>query len=131
MTDLSPAPVNDWATDFDHTHPDYAADTHAIWEELRERCPVAHSERFGGVWLPTRHDDVRAIANDTDNFSSVGVIVTHWRPDIPPPVGYAPPITSDPPFHAEARKLLLAAFAPKAIAQLEDATRTLCRELLD
>ena len=22
------------------------------------RCPVAHTERYGGAWLPTRHDDV-------------------------------------------------------------------------
>jgi len=131
MTDLRPAPVSDWATDFDHTHPDYAANTHQIWDDLRTSCPVAHSDRFGGVWLPTRHDDVRAIANDTDHFSSVGIIVTAWRPDIDPPVGYAPPITSDPPFHAKARKLLLPAFSPKAIEPLEEATRTLCRELLD
>ncbi|MGI9642125.1 MAG: cytochrome P450 [Acidimicrobiia bacterium] len=131
MTDLRPEPVSDWATDFDHTHPDYAASTHQIWDELREQCPVAHSDRFGGVWLPTRHDDVRAIANDTDHFSSVGVIVTAWRPDIDPPVGYAPPITSDPPFHAEARGLLLSAFSPKAIQQIEPATRQLCRDLMD
>ena len=43
----------------------------------------------------------------------------------------APPITSDPPFHALARRLLLPAFAPKPIAALEPFTRTLCRELLD
>src|SRR5690606_37360214 len=38
---------------------------------------------------------------------------------------------SDPPFHAEARRLLLPAFSPKAIAPLEDVTRTLCRSLID
>src|SRR5207302_7126372 len=53
-------------------------------------------------------------------------------PDDPPaPIGLAPPITSAPPFHAVARRLLLPAFSPKAIAALEPLTRDLCRELLD
>jgi cytochrome P450 len=53
-------------------------------------------------------------------------------PDDPPaPIGLAPPITSDPPFHALARRLLLPAFSPRAIAALEPLTRDLCRELLD
>ncbi len=123
--------VTDWATDFDHTHPDYAAAAPEIWAELRETCPVAHTERFGGAWLPTRHEDVAAIANDTDHFSSQGIIVTDWRPFIPKPVGYAPPITSDPPFHNQARRLLLPPFAPKAIREFEPRTRAHCRSLLD
>ena len=51
--------------------------------------------------------------------------------DLPAPIGIAPPITSDPPFHALARRLLLPAFGPKRIAALEPFTRELCRELLD
>ncbi len=124
-------PVTSWETDFDHTDPAYAAAAPEIWDELRTGCPVAHSERFGGMWLPTRHADVAAIAHDTDNFSSRGVIVSVFEPDQDAPVGYAPPITSDPPFHEIARRLLLPAFSPKAIRPLEPATRQLCRELLD
>ncbi len=141
LTDIAPTepthpehqrpPVADWTTDFDHTHPDYAASATEIWDELRGGCPVAHSERFGGTWLPTRHEDVAAIAHDTEHFTSQGVIVTDFRPDVPRPMGYAPPITSDPPFHAIARRLLLPFFSPKAIARWEDATRQVCRELLD
>ncbi len=123
--------VADWATDFDHTHADYAAAAPEIWAELRSTCPVAHSDRFGGTWLPTRHEDVSAIARDTDNFTSMGVVVSDERPDIPAPMGFAPPITSDPPFHAIARGLLLPAFAPKAIAKLEEGARASCNQLLD
>ena len=131
MTDTRRPRVSDWATDFDHTHPDYAAAATEIWDDLRTSCPVAHTERYGGAWLPTRHDDVSAIAHDTEHFSSQGIIVTEWRPEVPAPMGYAPPITSDPPFHAIARRLLLPFFNPKAIAAWEDTTRVLCRELLD
>ncbi|WP_307781225.1 cytochrome P450 [Rhabdothermincola sediminis] len=124
-------PVTDWATDFDHTDPAWAADPYPIWAELRERCPIAHSDRYGGVWLPTRHEDVAAIAYDTEHFTSQSVIVSEGRPMIPAPQGIAPPISSDPPFHHEARRLLLPAFSPRAIAPLEPFTRDYCRELLD
>lgn len=124
-------PVTDWATDFDHTDPRWAAEAPRIWDELRETCPVAHSERYGGVWLPTRHEDVSAIAYDTENYTSRSVVVTETRPLAPAPQGIAPPISSDPPFHHEARRILLPAFSPKAVAALEDATREHCHQLLD
>ena len=126
--------VSDWATDFDHTDPEWVADPYPIWNELRTRCPVAHSERYGGAWLPVRHDDVAAVAYDTEHFTSRSVVVSEVRPgpdDLPAPIGQAPPITSDPPFHALARRLLLPAFAPKPIEALEPFTRELCVELLD
>ena len=80
------------------------------------------------------HDDVAAVAYDTEHFTSRSVVVSEVRPgddDLPAPIGIAPPITSDPPFHALARRLLLPAFGPKPIAALEPFTRALCNELLD
>ncbi len=124
-------PVTDWATDFDHTDAGWAQDPYPIWEELRQTCPVAHSDRYGGVWLPVRHEDVSAIAYDTDHFTSQSVVVTEGRPMIPAPQGIAPPISSDPPFHHDARRLLLPAFSPKAVAALEPFTREYCQGLLD
>jgi cytochrome P450 len=131
MSATERCPVSDWATDFDHTDPEYAQRAPEIWDQLREECPVAHSERFGGVWLPTRHRDVAAIAHDTEHFSSRGVIVSVFEPTDPAPVGYAPPITSDPPFHEIARRALLPAFAPKAIKPLEPPTQEFCNRLID
>ena len=127
-------PVRDFATDFDHTDPAWVKDPFPIWDELRRTCPVAHTERYGGAWLPVRHADVTAVAYDTEHFTSRAVVVSDLRPgpnDLPAPIGVAPPITSDPPFHALARRLLLPAFGPKPIAALEPFTRELCRELLD
>jgi cytochrome P450 len=125
-------PVTDWANDFDHTDPVWAADPYPIWADIRSSgCPVAHSERYGGVWLPTSHDDISAIAYDTDHFTSQSVVVSEGRPMMPAPQGIAPPISSDPPFHHGARRLLLPAFSPKAVAVLEPFTRAYCNELLD
>ena len=130
--DVEKAAVEDWKTDFDHTHPDYAANAHQIWNELRTECPVAHSERFGGMWLPTRHEDIAAIAANKDGlYTSRGVVVSESAPEIPAPIGYAPPITSDAPFHGPARKLLLEPFAPRRVNALEPFTRDYCHTLMD
>lgn len=126
--------VEDFATDFDHTDPQYVRDPFPIWDDLRDRCPVAHTERYGGAWMPTTHATVSAVAYDTDHFTSRSVVVSEIRPGpdaLPAPIGVAPPITSDPPFHAAARRLLLPAFGPKVIAGYEHFTRDLCRQLLD
>ena len=110
--------VDNWETDFDHLHNDYAADPYPIWKEMREGgCPVAHTDRFHGVYLPTRHEDISAIAHDTQHFSSKSVLVN----DMPAAeIGNfsSPPITSDPPDHQDHRRALLPAFSPKAIAPL-------------
>jgi cytochrome P450 len=122
-------PVQDWAADFDHRDASWIENPFPIWEDLRGRCPVAQSARFeGGAYFPTRYDDVREIAYDAEHFSSRRVIVREKKLN---PVQPAPPITSDPPEHTPARKLLLPAFAPQAIARHEPRARALCRELLD
>jgi cytochrome P450 len=124
-------PVTDWKTDFDHTDEVWAGDPYPIWDELRQKCPIAHTERYGGVWLPTRHEDVAEIAYDTEHFTSRSVIVSEFRPPLElAPEGIAPPISSDPPFHQEARRMLLPLFSPQAVAKLEPATRAYCEELI-
>ena len=125
-------PVSDWATDFSHLEPEWAADAPAVWDDLRQRCPVAHTDRFGGAWLPTRYEDVAAIAYDTDRFSSRAIIVSNFRPPADlAPVGEVPPISSDPPFHHDARKLLLPAFTKSGVSRQEESTRAFCHSLID
>jgi cytochrome P450 len=125
-------PVVDWSTDFSHLEPEWAADPYPIQDDLRQRCPIAHTERFGGGWLPTRYEDVAAIAYDTERFSSRSIIMSNFRPPRElAPVGGSPPISSDPPFHHDARKLLLPAFTKTAVSQHEPAARALCHSLID
>src|SRR5437763_16029691 len=131
-SEIITGPVSDWATDFSHLEPEWSADPYLIQDDLRQRCPIAHTDRFGGGWLPTRYEDVAAIAYDTERFSSRSIIMGNFRPprDIAP-IGGSPPISSDPPFHQHARKLLLGAFTKTAISRQEPATRAFCHELID
>jgi cytochrome P450 len=131
-SEIITGPVADWATDFSHLEPEWAADPYPIQDDLRERCPIAHTDRFGGGWLPVRYEDVSAIAYDTEHFSSRSIIMSNFRPprDIAP-IGGSPPISSDPPFHHDARKLLLSAFTKTSVTRQEPATRAFCHGLID
>jgi cytochrome P450 len=132
------APVEDWATDYDIFDPAYCSDPGPIWADLRERCPIAHTERWGGSWLPTRYDDVAEMARLVPALSNQIPIVVPPVPFVDPDTGevlrtrpHIPPISSDPPFHGPARRLILPAFAPSAVAAHEEYTRELAHRLID
>ncbi|MDO8364366.1 MAG: cytochrome P450 [Actinomycetota bacterium] len=131
------APVNDWAGDYDIFDPQYIADPYGIWAELRQTCPMAHTDRWGGSWLPTRYADVYAIAHDIEKFPSgngISVVPLIDMPDgapAPSPLLTAgiPPISADPPLHTWTRRLVLPTMSPARVAEYEVYTRALCRRL--
>lgn len=128
-------PVEDLTTDYDIMAPDFVRDPYSAYAEIREsKCPIAHTQRWGGSWLPTRYDDVVALAQEHETFTSRGILV------MPPPPGQtegpyggvaAPPITSDPPDHHWHRRLILPTFSPQSVAKYEQGTRNLCNSLID
>ena len=125
----------DWIADYDIFDPAFVRDPYPTMSEIREsECPIAHTDRWGGSWMPTRYDDIVAIAQEHDIFTSRNIIV------VPPPTGQvegpysgvaAPPITSDPPEHHWHRRTILPTFAPQAVAKYEEGTRALCHQLID
>ncbi len=117
-----------WSTDFDPFDPSFVADPFQVYDELRAECPVAHGDLGASTWMPTTYEDVAAVAHDTEHFSSrdIGVVTASTGSFL-----MAPPITSDPPFHTEARRLLLPAFAPAAIERLTPITEGIADELID
>ena len=135
-------PVKDWTTDYDIFSTEYVKNPFPIWDEIREKCPVAHTDRWGGSFMPTRYEDLFNIAKDITDFSSRNVLVADVMPapgeelEVEPEmvenynVG-APPITSDPPVHTWARKLLLPPFSATMVAKYEEETRELCAGLID
>ena len=136
------APVTDWAADYDIFDPQYVRDPYGIWDELREACPMAHTDRWGGSWLPTRYADVYAIAHDIEKFPSGNGISVVPMIDIPSdgsaPVVTAPvltsgvpPISADPPLHTWTRRLVLPTMSPARVDEYEVFTRELCRRLVD
>lgn len=132
------APVTDWAADYDIFDPQYVNDPYGIWDALRETCPIAHTDRWGGSWLPTTYEDVTAIARDIETFPS-----GHGIAVMPPPAAVVsgaqpallpygvPPISSDPPLHTWTRRLILPWMSPQRTLSYEPMTRDLCNRLID
>ena len=122
-------PVDDWATDFDHFDPGFVHDPYPIYESLRDECPVAHSDRYGGMTWFTKADDVAEVAHDTETFSSRRIIPSEIPSDRRGLI--LPPINLDPPDHTDSRRLFLPFFSPRAIDAWEPAIREICQGLLD
>ncbi len=122
-------PVEDWRTDLDHLDPRFVADPYPIYEELREQCPIAHSERYGGMTWLTKAQDISAAAHDTEAFSSRRVALNEVSTDKKGLV--LPPLNFDPPDHTESRRTMLPYFSPKAVAAWEPTIREICAGLLD
>jgi cytochrome P450 len=133
------APVHDWATDFDVLDPRYVSDPFSIWDDLRQSCPIAHTDRRKSSWLPTRYDDVTDIAHDIAHFSSLKVAVIPGDEDEDPNADFdgpnleygLPPISADPPLHTWTRRLLLPWFSHQRVDSYVPLTRELCRGLVD
>ena len=56
----------------DPYEPEAIADPPASWAGVRERCPVAWSERMSGFWGVSRFDDVVTIARAPERFNNSG-----------------------------------------------------------
>lgn len=127
-------PVASWESDFDVLDPAYVADPFTIWDQLRGTCPVAHTERRGPTWLPTRYQDVVDLAHDVEQFSSTEMMVIPFEgegPDEPLLDFGIPPISADPPLHTWTRRLILPWFSHNRVATYEPYTRELCASLID
>lgn len=105
--------------DFDPTATDDPDAVHAIYRDLRRRCPVAYSHSYDGFWALTTHQEVKAAALDDRHFiSSVKAVVPS------DPRGLRrPPLNFDAPAHTPYRKALDATLSRARLAALEPLLR--------
>jgi cytochrome P450 len=114
---------------FDHWDLELAVDPFPVYQALRERCPVAHSDRYGGYFVLSRYADIEAAARDHERFSSRSLSV--------PPIdanaaeNTSPPLDLDPPEHTVFRQVLLPYFSPGRTKTLEEVTRSTAARLAE
>jgi len=104
---------------FDSANQDYAA--------LRAKCPVAHSDAWGGFWALMKHADVAAAAADSSTFITS-------KQNVVPAVAFTgrrPPLHLDPPEHTPYRRALSPLLTERKVARFEPIIREICRGLLD
>jgi len=89
----------------------------ASYDEMRERCPVAHSDFLG--WSLFRHEDLVRVLNDPDVFSSVAS------------AHLSVPNGMDPPEHTEYRRLIERYFGAEQMVEFEPQCREIATNLVE
>jgi len=119
---MSDAPTHD----FDPLAPETFDSPHRLYADLRQRCPVAHSNAWGGFWALLKYNDVHAALTDPGTF------ITSKQNVVPKLAftGRRPPLHMDPPEHTPYRKALNPLLRPERIASLESPIRRIAEELL-
>ena len=106
---------------------DRLEEMNALLDELREHDPV-HPVAGLGLWLVTRHEDVRRLSNDPDNVTNDPRFYENHVPrGEPGSVArwaeenglFAMPVED----HARLRRLAAVAFTPRAIRRMDDQVR--------
>jgi cytochrome P450 len=116
------------ASDYDPLAAEEFDTPHAVFADLRARCPVAHSDAFGGFWMLTRHADIMRVLDDPIEFT------TRIRNVVPgaSATGRRPPLHLDPPEHTPYRRAIDRALGPKRVEAIipviERHARTLLRD---
>ncbi|MFZ4604022.1 MAG: hypothetical protein ACOYM8_16370, partial [Caulobacterales bacterium] len=123
-----PFDVTTFADAMNHHDPDFGLHREAILDELRSRCPVAHSPAWGGFHILTRYEDVAAAARDDETFSSEQGITL---PGLDATQLNRLPIGIDPPRALFYRHMLTRFFTVRWLDQLEPWLRALVDDLID
>jgi cytochrome P450 len=90
----------------------------------RAECPIVHTSYDGGMYIVTRHDDLRTVAEHPDVFSSEMPGVNH----VPVPL---PPLDLDPPLHREFRNFLNRPFSRASLLRYQPVIERLADDLID
>jgi len=89
----------------------------AAYDEMRRRCPVAHSEYLN--WSLFRHEDVMRALHDPATFSNA--VSSHL----------AVPSGMDPPQHTVYRRIIDPYFSDERMRAFEPACRAIAAQLVD
>lgn len=127
MTELKDASSPDIQYDFDIHDPAEADKVFDTYAEMRSKCPVAHSSKYGGHFIATTYDDIHDVVRDAKVWSSRIINV----PDSIGQDGEMIPIQIDPPDHTVYRSIINPLFSPKRMRDLEPQIRSIVTELLD
>ncbi len=102
-----------------------------MFDVLRENDPLHWNDEPGGrgFWSVTRYADIQAIAEDHDTFiSGQGTQIPDKKAE---GAGLASVHNSDPPRHADLRRILSSKIRPSAVGKLTENITGLVDDLLD
>jgi cytochrome P450 len=93
-----------------------------MYDQMRGRSPVLHVPQID-LWMIFDYEGVKRAMNDHESFSSSMFTANRGNPEWF--------IFFDPPRHSKLRAIIMRAFTPRVVSNLEPRIRELARELLD
>jgi cholest-4-en-3-one 26-monooxygenase len=137
MTDMIDRPSTSFGVGFDFVDPDVMQSGLPVEEfaELRRTAPVWWNAQKpgtggftdGGFWAISKHEHIKAISRDNDNWSTNenGVVVSFFDGMDPGVIDHTKAllINHDPPEHTRLRKLVSKLFTPRGVNELDSKLR--------
>ncbi|MGH9845007.1 MAG: cytochrome P450, partial [Blastocatellia bacterium] len=116
--------------EIDIHEPSFVLDPYPTYDQLREKCPVMHSDLYGGFWLFTRYEDVKQAATGWRTYTSsvpgvtaIPIITQRTEPQLP--------IELDPPLHSRYRALVNPVFSSRRIEAMRPRALAIATSLID
>src|SRR3546814_19878804 len=127
MTELKNAESPEIHYDFDIHDPEAVDGVYDTYAEMRGKCPVAHSPKYGGHFVATSYEDIQEVLRNPGIYSSRTINV----PDSIGQDGEMIPIQIDQPDHTTYRGIINPLFPPKRRRAHEPQTPDIPTELTD
>jgi len=115
------------SADFDHRDEESRDDPYPRWREMREKTPLAFSEKHGGFYVLSRYSDICEVGRNTELYSTVLKRTTIPLRATPA----SPPLNADPPDHRLYRAILNPYFSPAQVATYESWIREIASDIID
>jgi cytochrome P450 len=112
---------------FDHFDAEFEANFFDVANEVRERCPVLHSEAYGGFWTFSRYTDVQEGFGNDHRYSTGPTVTIPVNPAAVPII----PLQCERDIHRDFRRILDPYFRATTVAQYEGPIRRITTELID
>ncbi len=116
--------------EIDIHEPSFVRDPYPTYDQLREKCPVMHSDLYEGFWLLTRYEDVKQAATNWRTYTSsvpgvtaIPIIMRRTEPILP--------IELDPPLHSRYRALVNPVFSSQRIEAMRPRVLAIATSLID
>jgi len=123
----APAQIADRVRTFSPFAPWAQTDPVGAFAEMRDYTRMAHSDEFGGFWIPTRYEDIEWVARHPEIFSSAEPLIPYQQ-NLP---SKAIPLELDGDEHTAWRQTLADSFNPGVVKHFTSQIEALTRELVE
>jgi len=123
----APSDIEERVRTFSTFAPWAQTDPVGAFAEVRDHARLAHSDEFGGFWIPTRHEDIEWVARHPAIFANAEALIP-YQPTLP---AKGIPLELDGEEHTAWRHTLADCFNPSAVNHITPQIQQLTSDLVE